>query len=124
MRQKRNLLLIITTFFLMFIIISCNHAESAVDDLKELIEDIEQNSDNYTKDEWDEKILLYSQMEEELLKYKYTDEELKEIGRLKGKYLGLLTKSNIDDLNEKINDFSKKVEGGIEGFLEIISNTK
>lgn len=108
----------------MFIIISCNHAESAVDDLKELIEDIEQNSDNYTKDEWDEKILLYSQMEEELLKYKYTDEELKEIGRLKGKYLGLLTKSNIDDLNEKINDFSKKVEGGIEGFLEIISNTK
>ena len=66
--------------------------------------------------------LSYSAIEEELAKYEYTDEELKEIGRLKGKCMGYLTKQSLKNLEKQIKDLTKELEGGIEGFLEVLSN--
>lgn len=66
--------------------------------------------------------LSYSAIEKELAKHEYTDEELKEIGRLKGKCMGYLTKQSLKDLEKQIKDLTKELEGGIEGFLEVLSN--
>ena len=56
-----------------------------------------------------------------MLQYDYTDEELKEIGRLKGRYLGYITKQAIKETEKQANDFLKELEGGISGFLEAMS---
>ena len=40
-------------------------------------------------------IHIFTEIEEELSKYEYTDEELKEIGRIKGQILAKMTKSAV-----------------------------
>ena len=51
----------------------------------------------------------------------YTDEELDEIGRLKGKYLGLQTKHTIENIEKRATDFGKQLDGVIEGFSDVFS---
>lgn len=48
----------------------------------------------------------------------YTDEEMKEIGRLKGKCAGLIAKKTMNSATQKLGDISKQAEGMIEGFME------
>lgn len=55
-------------------------------------------------------------------KYEYSDEELREIGRLKGKIIAKMAKSTVNDLKKQMEDLSKQLEGGLEGFMEEINN--
>ena len=103
-------------------ITSCDSSQSAIKDLEVLLNEIEENHQSYTEEDWEAMSLSYSAIEEELAKYEYTDEELKEIGRLKGKCMGYLTKQSLKNLEKQIKDLTKELEGGIEGFLEVLSN--
>lgn len=118
----KRLLTICLTFMILFGITSCDSSQSAFRDLEILLNEIEENHQSYTEEDWENMSLSYSAIEEELAKYEYTDEELKEIGRLKGKCIGYLTKQSLNDLEKQIEDLTKELEGGIEGFLEVLSN--
>ena len=102
--------------------ISCDSSQSAIRDLEVLLNEIEANYQSYSEEDWENMSLSYSAIEEELAKHEYTDEELKEIGRMKGRCLGYLTKQSIKEIEKQLEDFGKELEGGIEGFLEILSN--
>lgn len=116
----RNLFLTFATLlFLGFI--SCDSSQSAVRDLEILLNEIEANHQSYSEEDWENLSLSYSAIEEELAKHEYTDEELKEIGRMKGRCLGYLTKQSIKDIEKRLKDFGKELEGGIEGLLEVLS---
>ena len=41
---------------------------------------------------------------------------------MKGRCLGYLTKQSIKEIEKQLEDFGKELEGGIEGFLEVLSN--
>ena len=118
----KRYLFICLTFALVFSFTSCDSSQSAINDLEVLLQEIETNYQTYTEEDWENMSLSYSAIEEELAKHEYTDEELKEIGRLKGKCMGYLTKQSIKDLEKQIKDLTKELEGGIEGFLEVLSN--
>jgi len=118
----KKYLFICLTFALVFSFTSCDSSQSAINDLEVLLQEIETNYQIYTEEDWENMSLSYSAIEEELAKHEYTDEELKEIGRLKGKCMGYLTKQSIKDLEKQIKDLTKELEGGIEGFLEVLSN--
>ena len=118
----KKYLFICLTFALVFSFTSCDSSQSAINDLEVLLQGIETNYQTYTEEDWENMSLSYSAIEEELAKHEYTDEELKEIGRLKGKCMGYLTKQSIKDLEKQIKDLTKELEGGIEGFLEVLSN--
>ena len=118
----KKLLLICLAFILLIGITSCDSSQSAIKDLEVLLNEIEENYQSYTDEDWEAMSLSYSAIEEELAKYEYTDEELKEIGRLKGKCMGYLTKQSLKNLEKQIKDLTKELEGGIEGFLEVLSN--
>ena len=118
----KKYLFICLTFALVFSFTSCDSSQSAINDLEVLLQEIETNYQTYTEEDWENMSLSYSAIEEELAKHEYTDEELKEIGRLKGKCMGYLTKQSLKDLEKQIKDLTKELEGGIEGFLEVISN--
>lgn len=118
----KKYLFICLTFTLVFSFTSCDSSQSAINDLEVLLQEIETNYQTYTEEDWENMSLSYSAIEEELAKHEYTDEELKEIGRLKGKCMGYLTKQSIKDLEKQIKDLTKELEGGIEGFLEVLSN--
>lgn len=118
----RKILFICLTFVLFFSFTACNSSQSAINDLETLLHEIETNYQSYTEEDWENISLSYSAIEEELAKYEYTDEELKEIGRLKGKCIGYLTKRSLKDFEKQIKDLTKELDGGIGGFLEVISN--
>ena len=118
----RNLFLTIVIFVMLLGMISCDSSQSAIRDLEVLLNEIEANYQSYSEEDWENMSLSYSAIEEELAKHEYTDEELKEIGRMKGRCLGYLTKQSIKEIEKKMEDFGKELEGGIEGFLEVLSN--
>ena len=118
----RNLFLTIVIFVMLLGMISCDSSQSAIRDLEMLLNEIETNYQSYSEEDWENMSLSYSAIEEELAKHEYTDEELKEIGRMKGRCLGYLTKQSIKEIEKQLEDFRKELEGGIEGFLEVLSN--
>ena len=118
----RNLFLTVVAFVMLLCMISCDSSQSAIRDLEVLLNEIETNYQSYSEEDWENMSLSYSAIEEELAKHEYTDEELKEIGRMKGRCLGYLTKQSIKEIEKQLEDFGKELEGGIEGFLEVLSN--
>lgn len=118
----RNLFLTVVTFVMLLGMISCDSSQSAIRDLEVLLNEIEANYQSYSEEDWENMSLSYSAIEEELAKHEYTDEELKEIGRMKGRCLGYLTKQSIKEIEKQLEDFGKELEGGIEGFWEVLSN--
>lgn len=118
----KKYLFICLTCALIFSFTSCDSSQSAINDLETLLHEIETNYQSYTEEDWENMSMSYSAIEEELAKHEYTDEELKEIGRIKGKCMGYLTKQSLKDLERQIKDLTKELEGGIEGFLEVLSN--
>ena len=71
---------------------SCETSQTPVDELSSLLEKIDNNSENYSEEDWNNITNEFTEIEEELSKYEYTDEELKEIGRIKGQILAKMTK--------------------------------
>lgn len=118
----KKYLFICLTFAMVFSFTACDSSQTAINDLEMLLHEIETNYQSYTEEDWENMSLSYSAIEEELAKHEYTDEELKEIGRLKGKCIGYLTKQSLKDSEKQIEDLTKELEGGIEGFLEVLSN--
>lgn len=118
----KNLFLTVVTFVMLLGMISCDSSQSAIRDLEVLLNEIEANYQSYSEEDWENMSLSYSAIEEELAKHEYTDEELKEIGRMKGRCLGYLTKQSIKEIEKQLEDFGKELEGGIEGFLEVLSD--
>ena len=118
----KKYLFICLTFAMVFSFTACDSSQTAINDLETLLHEIETNYQSYTKEDWENMSLSYSAIEEELAKHEYTDEELKEIGRLKGKCIGYQTKQSLKDFEKQIEDLPKELEGGLEGFLEVLSN--
>lgn len=103
-------------------VVSCDSPQNAVRDLESLLNEIETNYQYYSDEDWDYITMRYDAIEEKLSSYQFTDEELKEIGRMKGKCLGYMTRQSINNLEEEIRIFSKELGGGIEGFWEIFND--
>lgn len=101
---------------------ACETSQTPVDHLSALLQRIDNESDGYTEEDWNNITNEYTEIEEELSKYEYTDEELKEIGRIKGQILAKVTKSTVKDIKKQMEDLSKQLEGGLEGFMEEINN--
>lgn len=81
---------------------SCETSQTPVDELSSLLEKIDNNSENYSEEDWNNITNEFTEIEEELSKYEYTDEELKEIGRIKGQILAKMAKSAVKDLKKQM----------------------
>ena len=66
------------------------------------------------------------EIEEEVQKNKsqYTEEELQEINRLKGKCLGKLAKKAANDFADELGNFLKGSAGMLDGFMDEINKGK
>ena len=109
---------LIFVFFVLFILFSCDTTQSKLENTETEIEYIEQNEEDMTAKDW---FALEKKMQElesdlEQNRDKYTDEQVKEIGKLQGRYAALILKKEIRDLQESINDFGHQMEGFVEGF--------
>ena len=101
---------------------SCESPRSAVRELESFLYELETNYLSYTEEDWRIAAETYIAIEEKLAQYEYTDEELKEIGRLKGRCIGMMAKKVTIDYKKKFDDITKEIEGAIEGFINVFSN--
>jgi len=107
----------IILFAVLFFIISCNHAQSQLDNASGEIEYAEKNKkDLSNKDLADLKIMMEAlESDFELNRDKYDDEQIKEYGRIQGRYTSLIVNKGLADFQETVKDLGKQMEGFIEG---------
>lgn len=92
----------------------CNKEQRCIDKLEKLVNKTEQKADQLDKEQWREAVTEYKEICAEMDKYNYTDEQMQEIGRLKGRFYALAAKYH---LNGKGGFFNSIVQQGM-GIIE------
>ena len=110
----------ISFLFVIFLIVSCNRIQSKLDKAATEIEYAELNKKEMTANDWANLDTIMTHLENDfhLNRDKYNDEQVKEIGKIKGKYTALIVKKGLYDFQESIKD----LENQMEGFLESLNN--
>ena len=111
-------------FFLTLIFYSCNTSESKIKSCEKEIVHAEENAKNYTPDNWKklEEKMDALQNDVQTNRDKYTDEQIKEIGKLQGRYFAVSVKKGINDFQESVKDLGNQMEGFIEGITDTTNN--
>ena len=102
---------------LSLVLTACNKQEQAIDDLRSFSEQLKEESAEYTQEDWQQAGDQYQQIVEEINQYEYTDEQLKEIGRLQAVCIKQMSKGAMKLLRQNINSISKQLEGALEEFM-------
>lgn len=95
---------------------SCDKRQSAINNLENFSEELKENSSDYSSQDWEEANEQYQLLVEQIDQYEYTDEELKEIGKIKARCLKQMTKDAMKQLQDGIHSITKQMEGAIEEF--------
>jgi tetrahydromethanopterin S-methyltransferase subunit G len=103
---------------------SCNNVQSRLDRAEKEIEYAEQNKKEMTEKDWS---ALEKRMEElesdlEQNRDKYTDEQVKELGKLQGRYFAIAVKKGMNDFQESVKDLGNQMEGFVEGLTDTTKN--
>jgi len=100
-----------------FAFFSCNNIQLRLDKVEKDIEYAEKNKEEMTSKDWTalEKKMHESESDLEQNRDKYTDEQVKEIGKLQGRYFAVAVKKGINDFKESLKDLNNQMEGFIEG---------
>jgi chromosome segregation ATPase len=103
---------------------SCNNVQSRLDKAEKEIEYAEQNKEEMTAKDWSnlEKKMQELESDLEQNRDKYTDEQVKEIGALQGRYFAVAVKKGIDDFQESVKDLGNQMDGFIEGIKSDTDN--
>ena len=101
MKTKR-LIQALLIAILSLVLTACNKQEQAIDDLRSFSEQLKEESDDYT---------------ENIDQYEYTDDQQKEIGRLKAVCIKQMSKGAMKILRHNMNTISKQLEGALEEFM-------
>lgn len=123
-RKKLRSLIILFCVSLFFCLTACTTKQGPISDLANLTEEVKTYGASYSEDDWKSvaKELDAIEKEIELYKDEYTNEELKEIGRLKGILLVQHTKNTVKSIKERVESAVNETEGLIEGFLSSFNN--
>ena len=103
---------------LSLLLAACNPSQTAVDDLQKFTERIETKSDRWSDADWDDALLHYSELCQTIERYDYNDEQLREIGELKGRCMAQFYKHSFDDAAKGMHDAFIELGGAIEGLLD------
>lgn len=98
---------------------SCSTHRTAINDLEALVNKVEKNGAKYTIEDWENVISRCAKIEKRLQEHEYTTEEYKEIGTLKGRLAGFVTKEALTKSVKTFIDFKEQLGGGAEGFLDV-----
>ncbi len=94
--------------------------EAALNDLRGLTTEIEQNATEYDFNEWMKVQKKFEKIDKRIQKYNYTTEEAHEIGELKGKSLGYMAKGVLSKAGNKVIDAANQIQGVIDGLQKVL----
>lgn len=109
-------------FFILslFIFNACSTPEeSALKSLEKFTAKMEQQSSSWSEEEWSQAELQFDKIQHSLERYKYSDEDLRYIGRLEGRCAGLFVKHCAQQTRDVIHDTARELEGVMSGLQDI-----
>lgn len=122
--MKKVFLLLVAV---VFVLSGCSDPKTdAVDQLRDLYEDMSSNSEYYTADEWEAVLMLYAQNDSIINSYEFTVEELQEINDLRGRCAAYLLKGAArgvgKEIDKAINGFGSFMNGLMDEMNKDIDN--
>ena len=113
-----NLKFYIYLLVCVFIFASCENKQTPIKKLEKLDRTLVQQSESFTEQDWENALMEYEQIEQELSIYNYTDEELRQVGKMKGRLLAKISKEYLNKTMDEVDSYLKMFEGALEGFME------
>lgn len=109
---------IVFCFFIILGISSCVINSDPISRMEELVSELENNSANYTIEDWKIVEEEYNQIMIDADNYQLNESELNYLAKLKGKYYAYYVKSSSKLLKEELDRQSQLWDNALEGFLE------
>ena len=113
MKSLHQILLIIACAFCMA---SCSYSSDPISRLSSLCESIESDGNSFSQEDWEGVIAEFESIQEELANGEYTQEELKEIGRLEARFY-------VKAGSKLGGKYLRGIKSEIEGITEELENT-
>ena len=106
--------IVVLTFF------SCQNGQSKIDNAVSKIEYAEKNTKEMSSKDWKnlDDIMTDLESDLELNRGNYNEKQIKEIGKIKGRYKILELKKEFGDLKESLKDFGQQIDGAIESLKD------
>ena len=92
--------------------------EKCIKKLERLNKEVKKDAANFTDEDWDAVMEQYNTISEELKTYEFEEDELRQVGKLKGRFLGMVAKKNLSKGSKALNDFLQQMGGFLEGLME------
>lgn len=119
--MKSKLLL---SFILVTLFFSCATQEQrGIAQLRKFTISLQQDSPNYTEMDWSNSIDEYEQITQSLANGRFTDEERREIGRLKGQCTAVYSQYALQVFESELRGAASELEGALEGFYDAFQYT-
>lgn len=112
--MKKFFVILLTMGLASFMVACATPEEKSLRTLQDLYEDMELNHENYTVEDWEKIQVEFEVITAQMKLHDYTDEQLREIGKLKGKCSAYLTKGLLKRAEKSFIELG----GVLEGYLE------
>ncbi len=101
-------------FFLLFV--SCGFKQSKIDSVAAELDYAEANKKEMATEDWESLQLTVEELEQDvdLNRDNFTDEQVKQIRKLQGRYAALAFKKGLNDFQDSMKDLGDQVEGFVD----------
>ncbi len=95
---------------------ACQSKSSRTDDLKDFVEEIQKDSEDYTQEQWEKANEEFSQLLDKINSYEdLSEDELKEVAKLQGQYAATVFKNSGKAIMEQMEKAGAVLDGFFEG---------
>ena len=95
---------------------ACQSKSSRIDDLKDFVEEIQKDSEDYTQEQWEKANEEFSQLLDKINSYEdLSEDELKEVAKLQGQYAATVFKNSEKAIMEQMEKAGAVLDGFFEG---------
>ena len=123
MRMKKYILPLLAAGILS--LSACQSKSSRIDDLKDFVEEIQKDSEDYTQEQWEKANEEFSQLLDKINSYEdLSEDELKEVAKLQGQYAATVFKNSGKAIMEQMEKAGAALDGFLEGVDQGLDNNQ
>ena len=117
--MKKFFGVIVAIILTSFMVVYATPENESLSSLQELYEEMELNHENYTKEDWEKVKVEFDSITSQMKLDDYTADQIKEIGKLKGKCSAYLTKGLLKRAEKGLIELGGILEGYLEEFKQM-----
>lgn len=92
--------------------------ERTLNQFRKFTTNLQQNADSYSSSDWQRSLVEFESITESISNGRYTDDERREIGKLKGQCIAIYAQYAVDTFTNELEGVVNELGGAIESFLD------